>query len=145
MEDHSPSAAPRTATVAYLGGLRTRATHLRSGESILTDAPVDNHGKGEAFSPTDLLATSLLTCMITTMDIAAQGREWDLGTITGDVLKVMASHPRRVEKTVVHITFEHSPLDATQRAVMEQVALHCPVAKSLHPDLVVETHFHYLD
>jgi putative redox protein len=135
----------RTASVIYLGQLRTRATHLRSGESILTDAPVDNHGTGEAFSPTDLLAASLLTCMITTMGIAAQGRNWNLGEIKGDVLKVMANNPRRVEKTVVNITFEQSPLDASQRATMEQIALNCPVAKSLHPDLVMETHFHYLD
>lgn len=134
-----------TAKVIYLGGLRTQATHLRSGETIITDAPVDNHGKGEAFSPTDLLATSLLTCMITTMDIAARGRGWELGAVSGDVLKQMASNPRRVEKTVINIAFEKSPLDAAQRATMEEIALNCPVAKSLHPDLVVETHFHYLD
>ncbi|HEX2900911.1 MAG TPA: OsmC family protein [Bacteroidia bacterium] len=134
-----------TAKVDYLGELRTRATHLQSGESILTDAPVDNHGKGAYFSPTDLLATSLLTCMITTMGIAAQGRGWDLGQVSGDVLKVMANNPRRVEKTVVQIRFEKCPLDAGQRETMERVAHHCPVAKSLHPDLVVETTFTYVD
>ncbi len=134
-----------TAKVTYLGELRTRATHLQSGESITTDAPVDNKGKGAFFSPTDLLATALLTCMITTMGIAAQGREWELGTVSGEVLKVMASHPRRVEKTVVQIHFEKCPLDAEQRHTMELIALHCPVAKSLHPDLVVETTFSYAD
>jgi putative redox protein len=134
-----------TAKVTYLGELRTRATHLQSGESILSDAPVDNHGKGEAFSPTDLLATSLLACMITTMGIAAQNRGWELGGISGDVLKVMASNPRRVQKTIVNIVFEKCPLDAAQRAVMEDIALNCPVAKSLHPDLVIETNFLYQD
>lgn len=132
-----------TASVTYLGQLRTQATHLQSGETLITDAPVDNHGKGEAFSPTDLLATALLTCMITTMGIAAQGRGWHLGQVRGDVLKVMASNPRRVQKTVIHLSLEGNLLDAEQRATMEQVALHCPVARSLSADLIIETHFHY--
>ena len=133
-----------TAKVIYLGELRTQATHLQSGESIVTDAPTDNKGKGQAFSPTDLLATSLLTCMITTMGIACQGRGWEMGEVSGDVLKVMANNPRRVEKTAIKIVLKDCPLDAGQRATLEQIAWNCPVAKSLHPDLVVETEFQYL-
>lgn len=133
-----------TAKVTYLGELRTQATHLQSGESILTDAPTDNQGKGEAFSPTDLLATALITCMITTMGIACKGRGWEMGKVSGEVLKVMASHPRRVAEAVITIVLQDCPLDATQRETLEQIALHCPVAKSLHPDLVVETAFQYI-
>ncbi|MFM2375694.1 MAG: hypothetical protein RLZZ165_791 [Bacteroidota bacterium] len=134
-----------TASVVYLGELRTIATHLQSGTTILTDAPLDNHGKGSAFSPTDLLATSLLACMVTTMGIAAQARGWELGAVTGDVLKLMENSPRRVGKTIVLIRFEKSTWNAEQREVMEQIALNCPVAKSLHPDLAVETEFHYME
>lgn len=134
-----------TASVTYLGELRTQATHIRSGESIITDAPVDNHGKGAAFSPTDLLTTALITCMITTMGIAAQGRGWDMGEVSGEVLKVMANSPRRVERAVINIVFKGNSLDAEQRHTLEQIGIHCPVARSLHPDLVVETTYSYMD
>jgi putative redox protein len=133
-----------TAKVVYQGDLRTEAIHLQSGTKILTDAPTDNHGKGEAFSPTDLLATALLTCAITTMGIAAQGRGWDLGGIEGTVLKVMANGPRRVARLEIEITFVDSPLDADQRGAMEDIALHCPVARSLHPDLEQHIVFRYV-
>ncbi len=133
----------KTASVIYQGNLRTLATHIRSGNQFVTDAPVDNHGKGEAFSPTDLMGVSLLTCMITTMALAAQGRGWELGEIEGEVLKVMASAPRRVEQLIVDIHFTNSPLDEAQRGLMEEIGRHCPVAKSLNPDLVQETYFHY--
>jgi putative redox protein len=133
----------KTASVIYQGNLRTLATHIRSGNQFVTDAPVDNHGKGEAFSPTDLMGVSLLTCMITTMALAAQGRGWELGEVEGEVLKVMASAPRRIEQLIIDIHFTHSPLDEAQRAVIEEIGRHCPVAKSLSPDLVQETHFHY--
>ncbi|MFN8394806.1 MAG: OsmC family protein [Bacteroidia bacterium] len=134
-----------TASVTYLGELRTQATHIRSGQAIITDAPVDNHGKGEAFSPTDLLTTALITCMITTMGIAAQGRGWDMGAVSGEVLKVMANNPRRVEKAIMSIEIRGNRLDAEQRHTLEQIGIHCPVARSLHPDLVVETEFKYVD
>jgi putative redox protein len=133
----------KTASVTYLGDLRTEATHVRSGTRILTDAPVDNHGKGEAFSPTDLLGAALVTCIITTMDIAARGRGWRLGSVGGDVVKVMASAPRRVQRLEVEIVFTDCPLDAAQRATMEEIALNCPVAKSLHPDLEQVIRFQY--
>lgn len=133
----------KTASVIYQGHLRTEATHIRSGSRFITDAPVDNQGKGEAFSPTDLMGVALLTCMITTMGIAAQGRGWELGNVQGDVTKIMASGPRRVQQLIVNISFENCPLDAEQRKVMEEIALNCPVAKSLHPDIVQETTFQY--
>ncbi len=117
---------------------------MRSGSHFITDAPVDNHGKGEAFSPTDLMGVALLTCMITSMALAAQGRGWEMGLMRGDVMKVMASGPRRVQQLLVGITFENSPLDAEQRQLMEEIALNCPVAKSLNPDILQETQFTYL-
>lgn len=116
---------------------------MRSGSHFITDAPIDNQGKGEAISPTDLLGVALLSCMLTTMGIAAQGRGWELGPMEGDVLKVMASGPRRVHELHVEIRFQDCPLDATQRATMEEIALNCPVAKSLHPDILQATIFHY--
>ncbi len=87
-----------TAHIKHLGALRTEATHVRSGSTILTDAPVDNKGRGEAFSPTDLLATALATCMITTMEIVANGRGFELKVLDARVVKHMASNPRRVER-----------------------------------------------
>jgi putative redox protein len=134
-----------TAAVKYLGNLRTEATHLRSGTRIVTDAPVDNHGKGEAFSPTDLVGAALLTCAITTMALAAEGRGWNLGEIDGEYLKVMVSAPRRIHQLLLTITFKNSPLDADQRAAMESIGTNCPVAKSLHPDLIQEIHYHYVE
>ena len=134
----------KTASVTYLGDLRTEAVHDRSGSRMITDAPVDNHGKGEAFSPTDLVGVALLTCMITTMGLAAQGREWNLGPVEGDVEKIMASGPRRISKLISHIRFLDCPLDEEQRKVMEAIGHNCPVAKGLHPDIVLETQFEYL-
>jgi putative redox protein len=133
-----------TASVDYQGHLRTEATHLRSGTRIHTDAPVDNHGKGEAFSPTDLVGTALLTCMITTMALAAEGRGWELGQMHGEVLKVMASAPRRISELRIEVTFTGNALDAEQRKLMEEIGLNCPVAKGLHPDMVQAVEFHYV-
>jgi putative redox protein len=132
-----------TASVIYQGHLRTEATHLRSGSQFVTDAPIDNHGKGEAFSPTDLVSVALLSCMITTMALAAQGRGWDLGHVGGEVLKVMANAPRRIAELRIEITFTGNALDAEQRKLMEEIGLNCPVAKGLHPDMVQATEFHY--
>ncbi len=111
---------------------------------MITDAPVDNHGKGEAFSPTDLVGVGLLTCMITTMALAAEGRGWNLGPFEGDVEKIMASGPRRISQFNTQIRFLDCPLDDEQRKTMEGIALNCPVARSLHPDIVLETQFEYL-
>lgn len=132
---------PATASVAYLGGLRTRATHLQSGDSFLTDAPTDNMGRGEAFSPTDLLATSLLTCILTTIAIVFQKRGWAEPKLEGTVLKGMADSPRRVARLDIHITATGIPVE--QRQLLEATAHACPVARSLHPDVVQELTFEY--
>lgn len=124
-----------TSTVSYLGDLRTEAIHRLSGDRILTDAPPDNQGKGAAFSPTDLLATSLACCMLTTMGIVAQGKGIPLVDLRARVVKHMASAPRRVARIEVHLALDGSRLDQEQQALMEHTARTCPVALSLHPDL----------
>ena len=132
-----------TSEVTYLGGLRTRAIHLKSGNEILTDAPVDNQGKGEAFSPTDLLATSLLSCMLTIIGIQAQNRNLMIGNVSGTVRKIMAENPRRVARIEISILFENHHLELEHQRQLEHAALNCPVAKSLDPKIeqVVKLNF----
>jgi uncharacterized OsmC-like protein len=132
-----------TAHVKYLGGLRTEAVHLRSGATINTDAPVDNHGKGEAFSPTDLMSTSLACCMMTLMGIAAQGKDIPLEGLEARVVKHMAAAPRRVERIELAFTLDGRRLDDRQRAILEHAARTCPVALSLNTGLVQEVSFTY--
>ena len=121
----------------YIGGLRAESTHLQSGTTILTDAPTDNKGKGEAFSPTDLVATALGTCIITTMGIFGQneGIEFDGSAIVGT--KIMTSNgPRQIERIELTIELKTNvELDKEQKAKYERIANTCPVARSLHPDL----------
>lgn len=131
-----------TSTVVYQGDLRTQALHLKSNNEIITDAPTDNHGKGEAFSPTDLLATSLASCMLTIMGIKAASMELDLSGTKAEVTKVMATEPRRVSEVQVEIYFKQS-FDVRTQKVLEQAALSCPVAKSIHPDIKQAIEFHY--
>jgi len=133
-----------TSTIEYLGELRTEAIHVRSSNKIITDAPTDNHGKGEAFSPTDLLATSLVSCMITVMGIVAEKREITLGKVQGSVEKIMSSGPRRVSELNVQLTFSEYDLSEAERKILEDTALNCPVAKSTHPDITVNLKFTYL-
>ncbi len=128
-----------TSTVVYNGGLRTTCTHLRSGSSFETDAPVDNNGKGERFSPTDLMATSLATCMVTVMGIKANTMGIDLKGIKIDVEKIMKAEPRRVSG--INLTF-HLPdtlrlLDEKTKMILINTANTCPVQFSLHPDIEV--------
>ncbi|MBZ0206864.1 MAG: OsmC family protein [Flavobacteriales bacterium] len=132
-----------TAHVKYLGGLRTEALHVRSGEKIITDAPIDNHGKGAAFSPTDLMSTSLACCMMTLMGIAAEARNIALKGLEARVVKHMASGPRRVERIEVHFTLDGKDLDDKQRGILEHAARTCPVALSLREELVQEVSFTY--
>ncbi|HAA00171.1 MAG TPA: OsmC family protein [Flavobacteriales bacterium] len=129
--------------IIYSGDLRTEATHLKSGKTITTDAPTDNNGKGDAFSPTDLLATSLGSCMLTIMGIAASQHGFILGDIEVSIEKHMASAPRRVDKIVVTININEKGLSEKDKKLLEASARACPVAKSLHPDLVQEVHFNY--
>ena len=129
-----------TSTVTYQGELRTSAIHLKSNNEVITDAPTDNHGKGEAFSPTDLLATSLASCMLTIMGIKARDMDMDLAGTTANVTKVMATDPRRVSEVQVVIEFKQAFDDRTL-TILKNSALTCPVAKSLHPDLVQNVRF----
>ena len=124
-----------TVETVYLGELRTEATHVRSGEKIITDAPVDNQGKGEAFSPTDLLATALGSCMLTVMGIAAREQKVSIDGTTCSITKNMGTEPRRVAE--VQITFNFPANDYTDKVkiILERAAHTCPVSKSLHPDL----------
>jgi len=125
-----------TATLKYLGELRTEAVHVQSGTTIITDAPTDNHGKGEAFSPTDLLSTSLAACMMSLMGIVAKTHEIDLGEITADMTKTMASDPRRVAKIEINMRFaDGARYNEKQRLILERAAMTCPVLLSLHPDI----------
>lgn len=130
-----------TATVEYLGELRLRATHLQSGETFITDAPTDNNGRGEAFSPTDTVATSLATCMLTIMGIRAAKKEVDLHGATANVTKVMASDPRRISKIIVEVRLPKLNIDPQFQELLELAAANCPVAKSLHPDIEQELSF----
>jgi putative redox protein len=135
-----------TSKVIYSGELRTEATHLRSGEKIITDAPVDNKGKGEAFSPTDLTATSLACCIITTIGIAIQGRDIIIESMSAEVTKVMASGPRRISE--IHVTTEirlHTAHDTeANRRLLIDIGETCPVARSLHPDIKQEMQFNFI-
>ena len=123
-----------TIQTTYLGDLRTEATHLQSGTKILTDAPTDNQGKGEAFSPTDLLAESLAGCILTTMAIAARTHNIAMDGTTAEVTKVMAQNPRRVAEIIIILKFPKDYTDK-EKKILELSAHGCPVSKSLHPDL----------
>lgn len=124
-----------TATITYTGDLRTEATHLLSGNSIETDAPTDNQGKGERFSPTDLVATALGSCMLTIMGIAASTHGIDINGTSCDIEKIMAANPRRIG--TINATL-HFPTGSTytdkEKKLLEHAALTCPVFESLHPD-----------
>ncbi len=129
-----------TASVIYQGDLRCECTHLQSGTILQTDAPTDNRGKGERFSPTDTICVGLATCMITTMGIRAQDMELELTGTTLDVTKHMLSDPRRIGKIEVTV---HLPAAVPEkdRLVLEKIGDNCPVMKSLHPDLEVVTKY----
>jgi len=129
-----------TIKAKYLGLLRTEATHLQSGTKIITDAPTDNKGKGEAFSPTDLLAESLASCMLTTMGIAADTHSIDINNTTCEVTKIMAPNPRRVAEVVINFNFPGDYSDK-EKKILENAALTCPVAISLHPDVIKTVDF----
>jgi uncharacterized OsmC-like protein len=119
----------------YEGGLRCRATHGPSGTTLVTDAPVDNHGKGESFSPTDLVATALGGCMMTIIGIVADRHGLDLVGMTAETVKVMTTQPpRRIAALKTRLTIP-LPGDHPQRLLLEQAALSCPVHKSLHPEI----------
>jgi putative redox protein len=129
-----------TANVIYNGTLRTTCTHLQSASHFETDAPVDNNGKGERFSPTDLMATSLAACMITVMGIKARSMEFDLDDVKIEVLKIMKTEPRRVGgiELTFHIPEGLKSLDEKTKTILKNTGETCPVIKSLHPDIDIK-------
>ena len=127
----------------YVGELRTQSTHLKSSNVIITDAPTDNNGKGNAFSPTDLVASALCSCMTTVMGICANKNQFDLPNSTAHVTKVMSSHPRRISKIIIEINFEKNNLSEQNVEKLIAVAKGCPVAQSLSADLIQEVRFNF--
>lgn len=133
-----------TSTVIYEGDLHTVARHLQSGTEIETDAPTDNQGRGERFSPTDLVATALAACMATTMGIKSRDLQVDLKGMKLSVLKIMKPDPRRIAGVNVVFDFpETLQVDEKQKAILERTAHTCPVMQSIHPDMEVKIEFNW--
>lgn len=133
----------KTSKITYIGNLRTEAVHLQSGNTIITDAPTDNNGKGEAFSPTDLLSTSLGCCMLTIMGIVAQRHAIDMEGTVVEITKIMESNPRRVGEIIVELNMPKNNYSDKEKDLLEHAAHTCPVAKSLSPDLKQTIIFNY--
>lgn len=133
-----------TSEIIYKGELRADCKHVQSGTIIETDAPTDNKGKGARFSPTDLVATALGSCIVTTMAIKTEDWNIDLAGTKLEVTKIMNAEPRRIGEIKIDIYFpERLNPDDRQKIILERIAHTCPVAKSLHPDLVQTINFHY--
>ncbi|MCX6199578.1 MAG: OsmC family protein [Bacteroidetes bacterium] len=130
-----------TAKIIYEGNLRTRMTHIYSGTEVLTDAPLDNQGLAQAFSPTDLVVTALGSCMISIMGIKARDMQIDLKGTEAEVTKIMASNPRRISEIQVIMKFPVNKFSEKEKTILENAALACPVAKSIHPDIKQEVNF----
>jgi uncharacterized OsmC-like protein len=131
-----------TSKVTYLGDLSTSSIHLASGSEIISDAPIDNNGKGEAFSPTDTVANALASCMFTVMGIKAKDLNVDFSNSTAEVTKIMGTEPRRI--TEIHVTFSMNvEVTDKERIIIEKTAMTCPVLNSLHPDIKKEVVFNW--
>ena len=133
-----------TSTVTYLGNLRTESVHIPTNEKIVTDAPTDNNGKGEAFSPTDLVASSLSSCILTVIGIVSKKINYDPTNTKSSVKKIMGDKPRRIVEIEVKIKFSQST-DSKTKSIIEKTALNCTVAKSLHPDIKQNVSFIWPD
>lgn len=133
-----------TSTVTYLGDLRTTSIHEFSQSSIITDAPLDNHGKAQAFSPTDMVANSLATCMLTVMGIKARDMQIAIEGSTATVTKIMGTEPRRITAIQIQINMKGS-FDSKTKTILENTAKTCPVWHSLHPEITKEIEFKYED
>ena len=131
-------------TIQYVGDLRCEARHLRSDSELATDAPIDNNGKGERFSPTDLVATALTTCILTVVGIHFRKKGRELTDIHCDVKKVMASNPRRIEEVIIHFDFKDNSFSDEEMHEIRHLVHNCPVADSLSPDLKITTNLHLL-
>lgn len=132
-----------TIKTVYTGELRTKAKHLRSGNEIITDAPVDNQGKGEAFSPTDLVAGALASCMLTIVGIKARDNGFSIEGARTHVTKVMADNPRRISEVKIEFTFPPNNYSEKQKQLIKNSARACPVAKSIHPDIKQDITFNF--
>jgi uncharacterized OsmC-like protein len=130
-----------TSKVVYLGDLRTECTHIQSGTKIITDAPLDNQGKGEAFSPTDLLATSLASCMMTIIGIYCKNHEINFDSCTAEIEKIMGINPRKVEKIIVHMDFTGNNWDSSTLEKVIIAGKTCPVAKTIEDSVQIEFNF----
>ena len=128
--------------VTYKGSLRTEAIHVQSGNTIITDAPIDNHGKGEAFSPTDLVATALASCMLTIMGIVANRNHLKINGTTAEIEKIMGANPRRINEIKISIRFNEN-FDKKTKHKLENAALTCPVSNSLNENLNESIKFIY--
>ncbi len=133
----------KTSKIKYLGNLRTESVHIQSGNSIITDAPLDNNGKGEAFSPTDLLSTSLGCCMLTIMGIAAERHAINIEGTEIEITKIMESNPRRVGEIIVEFNMPKNNYSDKEKVLLENAARTCPVAKSLSSELIQTVVFNY--
>lgn len=134
----------QTASIVYNGQLRTTATHLQSGTVIETDAPVDNRGRGEKFSPTDLVATALGSCMLSIMGIKAMDNNWAIEGTKVSVQKIMGTDPRRITGVTIVFDFPQGHgLGEKERTILERAAHTCPVAMSVHPDIVQNVTFNW--
>ncbi|MGF1554758.1 OsmC family protein [Paucihalobacter sp.] len=131
-----------TSKVTYLGNLRTENTHLQSGNTYITDAPLDNNGKGEAFSPTDTVATGLANCMLTVMGIKAKQLQVNMDGTIAEVTKFMMADPRRISKIKIVFKFPNE-LDSKNQKILEYTAKTCPVHFSLHPDIERDITFNF--
>lgn len=132
-----------TSKISYQGNLRTEAMHLKSSNTIITDAPTDNEGKGEAFSPTDLVATALGSCMLTIIGIKARNNNIELGNIEVNITKIMSSNPRMINEIIVEFNFNNSSYSEKEKVIIEKAARTCPVALSLHPDIKQTISFNF--
>jgi uncharacterized OsmC-like protein len=132
-----------TMKLKYTGELRTQSTHSASGVTIITDAPVDNHGKGEAFSPTDLLCSSLASCMLTIMGITANTHTINIDGTSVVVTKIMAANPRRVGEVKLEFFLPPNNFSEKEKVILENAARTCPVAKSLNTELIQTISFNY--
>jgi uncharacterized OsmC-like protein len=132
-----------TIILEYIGELRVHAKHIKSGITLITDAPTDNHGKGESFSPTDLLCTALGTCMLTIMGISANTHNFNIDGTKVRITKIMKSDPRRVGEIIVEFDMPYKEFTEKQKDILRIAAENCPVAKSLHPELKQTIKFNY--
>jgi putative redox protein len=130
-------------TSRYAGNLRTEATHLASGNNIITDAPLDNNGRGEAFSPTDLVCSALGSCMMTIMGIVAERHQINLEGMEIQISKIMTTSPRRIAEIILIFKMPARTFSEKEKVLLQNAALTCPVALSLHPDVIQTVQFNY--